>query len=50
MDEEQEYMDNMPENFQCSERYEKAEEAVASLEEALDSLDSAMEAIDNACA
>ena len=33
-DEEYEYMDNIPENLQYSERYEKAEEACDLLEEA----------------
>lgn len=33
-DEEQDYMDNMPENLQGSERYSKAEEAVDALDTA----------------
>lgn len=37
-DEEQEYLDNMPENFQGSERYEQAEAAVDALDSALGSL------------
>jgi len=34
LDEERECLDNMPENLQCSERYEKAENAVENLESA----------------
>lgn len=49
-EEEEEYRDNMPENLQGSERYEKAEtacdnldSAVSSLEDALDSINESME-------
>lgn len=49
-EEEQEYKDNMPENLQGSEKYEKAEsssealyEAVSQLEEAVSNLETAME-------
>lgn len=49
-EEEEEYRDNMPENLQGSERYEKADEACDSLNSALDSLDEAVEHIDEACA
>lgn len=38
-DEEQEYFENIPENFQSSERYEKAENAVAALDDALSMFD-----------
>ena len=48
-EEEEEYRDNMPENLQGSERYEKADEACDSLNSALDSLDEAVEHIDEAC-
>lgn len=48
--EEEEYRDNIPENLQGSERYEKADtacdnlySAVSSLEEALDSINESME-------
>ena len=34
-DEEEEYKDNMPENLQGSERYERAEEIVNDLDEAI---------------
>lgn len=44
-DQEEEYRDNMPENLQGSERYEKAEDAVNMLEEALESLQQAMDNI-----
>lgn len=50
LEEEEEYRDNMPENLQGSERYEKADEAcdslyevVSNLEEAIDGIDTAME-------
>ena len=42
---EEEYRDNIPENLQGSEKYEKADEAVEYLEAALDNID---EAISNA--
>ena len=38
--EEQEYLENIPENLQGSERYETAESAVESLENAVDWFDS----------
>ena len=37
--EEEEYRDNIPENLQGSERYEKAEEACDTLSEAVDGLE-----------
>jgi hypothetical protein len=37
-DEEQEYMDNMPENLQGSERYEVADQAIDTMEVAIDRL------------
>ena len=42
-DEEQEYLDNIPENLQGSDKYTKAEEAVENLETAYDSLGEAIE-------
>ena len=42
-DEEQEYMDNMPENLQCSEKYEIAEEAVDNLDSTIGSLEEAID-------
>ena len=47
-DEEEEYMDNMPENLQGSERYERAEEIVDNLDEAIDELDNILETIEEA--
>lgn len=41
-DEEQEYLDNIPENLQGSKRYEESERAA-------DSLDSAYDSIEEAC-
>lgn len=39
LDEEQEYLDNMPENMQQSERASIAEEAISALEEAASAAD-----------
>lgn len=39
MEEEEEYRDNMPENLQGSERYEKADEACYALEDAVSQLE-----------
>lgn len=38
-EEEQEYLDSIPDNLQSSERYEKAENAVACIESAIDNID-----------
>jgi hypothetical protein len=38
-DDEQEYMDNMPESLQSSEKYANAEEAVRRIDDAIDILD-----------
>ncbi len=40
--EEEEYRDNMPENLQSSERYEKADAACDSLYEAISNLEEAL--------
>ena len=48
MDEEQEYLENIPENLQSSERYEKAEAACDSLQCALDNLEECVENIETA--
>lgn len=48
LEEEQEYVDNTPENFQGTLRYEMAEEACEQLQEAIDSLESAIDSIDQA--
>ncbi|MBR2453373.1 MAG: hypothetical protein IKB35_00050 [Clostridia bacterium] len=47
-DEEEEYMENIPENLQSSERYEKAEAAVSALESAISSLEEALDYIEEA--
>lgn len=48
VDDEQDCLDNMPENLQGSDRYERMEEAVSSLEEAYGYLEKAQEEIENA--
>ena len=49
-DEEQEYMDAMPENLQGSTRYEVAEAAVSNLDDAMDSISDAISSIEEAMA
>lgn len=44
--EEEEYRDNMPENLQGSERYDKADEACTSLSDAMEALDDMIGALD----
>ena len=44
-DEEEEYRDNIPENLQGSERYERAEEAVDALDSAMSSLEEALNSL-----
>ena len=44
-DEEEEYKDNIPENLQGSERYEKAEDCVYRLDEAIEYLENVLDAI-----
>lgn len=46
--EEEEYRDNIPENMQESERYEKADEACDNLSGAVDSLEEAISSIEAA--
>ena len=48
LEEEEEYRDNIPENLQGSERYERAEEACDNISSALDSLDEVIEYLGNA--
>ena len=48
LDEERDCLDNMPENLQCSDRYEAIEKAVDSLEEAVSDIESAAEKIEEA--
>ena len=45
---EREYIDNMPEGIQMSERGEKAEDAAANLEYAQSSLEEALDYLDSA--
>lgn len=45
LSDEQEYLDNIPENLQGSERYEIAESAVNNLESASDSVDEVLSAL-----
>ena len=47
-DEEQEYMDNMPENLQESEKYYAAEEAVNNMNEAYDKIDEVINSVESA--
>lgn len=46
--EEEEYRDNIPENMQESERYEKADEACDNLSDAVDNLEEAISSIEAA--
>ena len=48
LEEKQEYLDNIPENLQNSERYETAQTAVSELEEADGSIDDIIEHLENA--
>lgn len=45
---EEDYKDNMPENLQISERYERAEAAVDALDSAVSSLEEALDYIEEA--
>lgn len=47
-EEEADYRDNIPENLQGSERYEKADDAVSNLEEALECIENALEYLEDA--
>lgn len=48
LDEEEEVLDNIPENLQGSERYEKIEDTCVNLYDASEDLDSVIENINNA--
>ena len=48
LDDEENCMDNLPENLQGSEKYEKMEEAVSSLEELIEHLEEAIESANEA--
>ena len=46
--EEEEYRDNMPENLQGSERYEKADDAISNIEDAVSTLEYVISSIEAA--
>lgn len=46
--EEEDCLDNMPENLQASEKYERMEDAIDKLESAIEHIDTAREEIDEA--
>lgn len=48
VDEEQDCLDNLPENLQGTERYEKMEDAVSLLESAIENIDEASDKIRDA--
>lgn len=50
LDAEQDCLDNMPENLQYSDRYEKMELAIEKLEETLEYIESARDSISEAIA
>lgn len=47
-EDEQDALDNMPENLQSSDRYEKMENAIDKLEEAINGIDEVKENIESA--
>lgn len=47
-EDEENYVENMPENKHGSQRYEKAEEAIDPISDAIDSLEEATESIEEA--
>ena len=49
-DEEQEYYDNMPENFQMGEKGDKAQEAIDNLDYAYSSIEGVVEYLEEALA
>lgn len=48
LEDEQDCLDNMPENLQSSEKYEKMEEAISNLESAIESIENAKDSIESA--
>ena len=50
IEEEEDCLDNIPENLQSSEKYERMEEAIDKLESAIEYIDNAQENIDEASA
>jgi len=49
-DEEQEYIDNMPESLQSGEKHETAENAVTNMDEAINGLEDILSNVDEATA
>lgn len=47
---EEEYRDNIPENLQGSERYEKADNAVSNIEDAVSNLEEVLSSLEEAIA
>ena len=47
-DDEEGALDNIPENLQSSDRYERMEEVISSLEDAAENIDSAISGIESA--
>ena len=50
LEEEEDCLENMPENLQASEKYERMEDAISKLESAIEHIDNAQEDIDEASA
>ena len=48
LDQEQDCLDNMPENLQYSERYEKMEDVISHLEESIENIDEAKNSVEEA--
>lgn len=48
LDDEQDCLDNMPENLQYSDRYERMEAAVSKLEDGLNNIEAAEECLEEA--
>lgn len=48
LDDEQDCLDNMPENLQYSDRYERMEAAISKLEDGLNSIEAAEECLEEA--
>lgn len=49
LDDEQEYLDNMPENLQESSRAEAAQEAIDNMEMVVNSLDECIDTLNEVC-
>lgn len=48
LDEEQDCLDNIPENLQVSEKYERMEDVIDKLEDAIEQMDSAKDSLTEA--